>query len=143
MKKTILLTSLSILIIASACKKDVVEPITIDYDYHAHILAPNTDDKHMEDTINIKVNFESHTGETIHHIKVRIYNKSDKTEIFNEPGTAHVHETSGDYIFQKELILSTDNGFSAHSDWILEAKVWGEQEGQGEEIETTEFHVHP
>ena len=91
----------------------------------------------------IRDSFESHVGETVHHINVRIYNAADNTEIYNKPSNAHVHEESGTYEYHDDFMLIEDNGVNAHSDWILEAKVWGDGEGKGEVIETVEFHVHP
>jgi hypothetical protein len=113
------------------------------FEYHAHIHSPNADNKHVGDTLNIIVEFESHTGEPVHHINVTIYNKADKTVIYNMPTEAHVHGTSGSYEFNNIFILSNENGVTAHSDWVLEAKVWGETDGEEEETETVGFHVHP
>lgn len=131
------------LLLFAGCKKEADEPMTTDYQYHAHIMQPNTDDKHVDDTIHIHVEFESHSGETVHHVKVRIYNKSDNTEIYNKPADAHIHETSGTYGFHDDFTLSEANGVTAHSDWILEASVWGHENRDGEMIEQIEFHVHP
>lgn len=129
----------------SACEKkdDDMEHEHTEFDYHAHIVAPNTDDKHVDDTLIIDVLFESHAGETVHHINIRIYNKDTGAEIYNEPGDAHIHETSGQYEYQDTFPLSETNGVMAHSDWVLEAKVWGHEAGEGEVTETVEFHVHP
>ncbi len=123
------------------CNDD--EEVTDMFEYHAHIYSPNNAAKHLKDTIQIRVNFESHTGETVHHVKVRIYNKVTNAEVFNEPNDAHVHATSGEFEFSQELVLSQENGFMEHSDWILEAKVWGDGPGVSEAMEEIEFHVHP
>jgi hypothetical protein len=133
-----------VLLAVAACKKqDDDEPTTTDFQYHAHIQELNSDDKHVNDTLHIRVLFESHTGETVHHINVRIYNKNDNTEIYNKPADAHVHETSGEYEFQDDFVLSEANGVNAHTDWVLEASVWGHENREGEEMEQVEFHVHP
>ncbi|PHN02708.1 hypothetical protein [Flavilitoribacter nigricans] len=132
-----------VLLVFVACKKEEDEPMTTDYHYHAHILQPNADDKQVDDSLHIHVEFESHTGETVHHVNVRIYNKNDNTEIYSKPADAHVHETSGVYEFQDDFTLSEANGVTAHSDWILEASVWGHDNREGEMIEQVEFHVHP
>ena len=126
----------------TACGDDE-SPTTTDFDYHVHIHSPNADNKHVGDTIHIHVEFESHTGETVHHAKVRIYNKAENTEIYNKPDAAHVHETDGVYEWHDDFILSNANGVNEHTDWVLEAKVWGHEAGAGEEMKTVEFHVHP
>lgn len=113
------------------------------FNYHAHINAPNSDDKHVGDTLQIQINFEEHGGQTIHHVKVRIYNEATDAEVYNKPDEAHVHEESGIFLFEDTFVLTNDNGVEAHSDWILEAKVWGHDEGMDEEISTIRFHVHP
>ncbi len=137
---TLLFFSFTFLIVS--CDKDE-EPETIEYDYHAHIMSPNTDDKKVGDSIHIHVDFESRTGETVHHINVKIYNKMDSTQvIYNEPGDAHVH-TEGEYGYHADLGLTANEGVAGHTDWILEAKVWGHEAGAGEVMESIEFHVHP
>jgi hypothetical protein len=35
----------------------------------------------ISDTLEMKVDFDSHTGETMHHINVRIFNKATNTEV--------------------------------------------------------------
>ena len=126
-----------------ACDKDDDTTHMTDFDYHAHIHSPNADNKMVGDTIHIHVDFESLTGETVHHVNVRIYNADDDTEIYNEPATAHVHETSGTYSWHDDFVLSEANGVEGHTNWVLEAKVWGHEAGEGEASETVEFHVHP
>lgn len=122
-----------------ACKDD--DPTPSVYEYHAHIHSPDTTDRHIGDTLAIEVEFESHTGEPVHHINVRIFNKSTNAEVYNKPDEAHVHDTSGAYTFEDLFVLSAANGLTA-GDWILEAKVWGESDGQEEISEQVEFHVH-
>jgi len=127
----------------TSCNNDDETPMTIDYDYHAHVHTPNADNKHVGDAIEIDIAFESHTGEAVHHVNVRIYNKEDNTEIYNKPDVAHIHEIDGKFEFEDTFMLSNANGVTEHTDWVLEAKVWGETAGEGEVIETVEFHVHP
>jgi len=119
------------------------EPEPIEYEYHAHVHSPSTDDKNVGDNMHLHVEFESHAGETVHHVNVRIYNKADNTEIYNKPDVAHIETTESVFEWHDDFVLSNDNGVNAHTDWILEAKVWGEADGEGEVIETVEFHVHP
>ncbi len=114
-----------------------------DFDYHAHIMSPNADTKNVGDNIHIHVNFESHTGEVVHHVQVTIYSKSDNTVIYTGLSDAHVHAMNGSYEFHDDFVLSDAVGVTGHSDWVLEAKVWGHEAGMAEEIETVEFHVHP
>lgn len=130
--------SLLIIVLAffAACTEEVV---TETYAYHAHILSPNATDKHVGDTIHVHIDFEEHSGKTVHHVNVRIYNKADNTEIYNQPDNAHVHEDSGAYAFHDDVILHV----APHTDWVLQAKVWGMEAGEGETSETVEFHVHP
>lgn len=125
-----------------SCSNDD-EPKEITYDYHAHIESPNTDNKHVGHTIDIKVNFESHTKETIHHIKVQLVNKADGTVIYDKPSTPHIHATSGSNVFEDTFELTEANGVTGHTDWILRAKVWGHEKGEQEVTEEVEFHVHP
>lgn len=113
----------------------------VDYKYHAHIQSPNTDDRNLNDTINISVLFESHAGETVHNISVRIYEKDSKTDVFKK--SEHVHATDGKFTFSEDFALSETNGIKAHSNYILEAKVWGHEDNEGLESEMIEFHVHP
>lgn len=122
-----------------SCKDD--DDDALIYEYHAHIHQPTTAEKHIGDTLDIEVEFESHTGLPVHHINVRIFKKSDHTEVYNKPDEAHVHETDGAYTFEDQFILSGANGLS-EGDWVLEATVWGESDGQEETSEQVEFHVH-
>lgn len=143
MKNLILFSFLCLTTLFVACDDDDNNEEQTNFEYHAHIMAPNTDNKHMGHTLPIEVEFESHTGQTVHHINVRIYKKSDNTEIYNKPDVAHVHETSGSYTFMDSLELTAENGFEEHTDYVLVAKVWGHDAGHGEETEEVEFHVHP
>jgi len=130
----------SLSLILSSCSKDE-NPVAIDYSYHAHIDSPDATDKSLGDTLIIHVEFESHTGETIHYANVRIYNKDNGTELYSKPDDIHVDEESGVFVWEDTLVLSSSNGFSAGSHYVFEAKVWGDNDGDGEVIETVEFHV--
>lgn len=114
-----------------------------DYAYHAHIKSPDSEAKHLNDTIHINVLFESHTGEIVHNIKIEIRDKSDANHVayLHEE---HVHEEIS-YDFHQDLVLTETNGFEGHSDWILEASVWShDAEEDGSLVtEEIEFHVHP
>ncbi|MBK8443456.1 MAG: hypothetical protein IPL35_08600 [Sphingobacteriales bacterium] len=129
------------IILVAACDKD--DDNSTEYEYHAHIESPDTNTKNIGDTLDIEIEFESHSGKPVHHINVSIYNKADSTKIvYNQPTNAHVMETDGAYTWSDIFVLSEANGISANSDWVLKAKVWGETTGEGEETETVEFHVH-
>ena len=127
----------------TSCDNEEV-PSEIDFEYQAEIRSPSTDDKHVGDSIHIHVDFASLSSQTVHHINVKIYNKVDPTQvIYSEPGDAHVHAESGEYGYHHDFGLTAEEGVAAHTDWILEAKVWGHEAELGEVIESIEFHVHP
>lgn len=141
MKRITFLSFFALLLLLNACKDD--DTTVTDFDYHVHIHQPNADDKHVGDTVHIHVDFESHTSEIVHNVNVRIYNKADNTEVLSAPDNGHVHATDGIYSYHGDFELSDANGVSEHTDWVLEAKVWGHAEGEAEVVETVEFHVHP
>lgn len=117
-----------------------------DPQYSITIMSPSTDDKNLNDDIHIHVNFESASDETVHHVNVRIINKDDNSIVAYDrsaDNNMHVHETSGKYEWHHDFSLTEANNVTAHSDWILEAKVWGHEADQHELTETIEFHVHP
>ncbi|MBK8503097.1 MAG: hypothetical protein IPL46_13315 [Saprospiraceae bacterium] len=136
--------TLFILLILSmlSCKKDEAEVGDI-YEYHAHIMSPNSDHKHLGDELPIVIDFESHTGQPVHHINVSIYRKSDGSTMYSKPEEAHIHETSGEYTFMDSLLLDASNGITVNNVYVLEAKVWGHEDGVEEEISTVEFQVQP
>ncbi|MEZ4954585.1 MAG: hypothetical protein R2825_13535 [Saprospiraceae bacterium] len=127
-----------VLFVFAACGDDDSTTDTTP-EYHVHINSPNTDDKHVGDSIHIHVNFEDHNGGTVHHVNVRIYNKATGEEIYNMPTDAHVHAESGSYDHHDDFQLNV----TEHTDWVLIAKVWGHEDGVGEVSESIEFHVHP
>jgi len=141
MKKFFFLSVLLLcgLTVFTSCDKDDDEGDDTTPEYSIMIMQPSTDDKMAGDSIHIHVEFSEANSKTIHHAKVRIYNKADNTEIYSGPSEAHVHEESGAYGYHDDFILNVD----AHTDWILEAKVWGHEAGAAEVVETIEFHVHP
>ncbi len=141
-KYVTLLLALSVFAFTS-CNKDDDDTEDSKFEYHAHIHSPNTDDKHVGDTIHINVELESHSGEPVHHANIRIFNKADNTEVYNKPDEAHVHETDGKFEYEDDFILSNDNGVLEHTDWYLVAKVWGDSPGLEEVVDTIAFHVHP
>ena len=125
-----------------ACDDD--DKMVIEYNYLAQIQSPNSNAKHVNDSIHIHVDFESQTGEIVHHVNVRIYNLDDPSiEIYNKPTGAHIHEEDGYHEHHDDFHLSNANGVNGHTDWVLEAKVWAEEPGEGEVMDTIHFHVHP
>lgn len=121
-----------------ACENNDEEPM-MTTSYEITIDNPTTDDKKVGDMLDIKVVASEANDGTVHHMKVRIYNKADNQEIYNQPDDAHVHSMTGSYTFEDQIMLDVDG----HTDWILEAKVWGHEAGAAEVVKTVEFHVHP
>ena len=138
MKKLFFLPFILGLFIFAACGDDDSSSDTTP-EYHIHINSPNTDEKHVGDEITVDVVAEDHNGGTVHHVKIRIYNKATGEEIYNKPDDAHVHETDGKFEHTENITLNV----AEHTDWIVEAKVWGHEAGTHEVMETVEFHVHP
>lgn len=127
----------------SSCEKtDDAHDHGTKYNYHAHIITPDKSDKTRGATLPIRVEFESHAGEPVHHVQVRIYKKGETVNLYKKPNMAHVHEESGKFIFEDNVVMDAANGFGHHATYILEAKVWGKKEGDGVAMETVEFHVH-
>ncbi len=136
MKLTIFIF-LSTLFIFTQCSDDH----SLTYDYHAHIEQPIVKSYSLGDSLPIQILFESHTGETVHHINVRIYNKATGVEVYSKPDDEHVDDSSGEHEFKDTLILNAANGFSANSSWVLVAKVWGHEDGIEEEESQFEFAI--
>jgi len=114
------------------------------FEYHAHIHTPTSDNKKMGNSLDIKIDFESHSQKTVHHVNVSIARKDDPTKvIYSKPDDAHVHESSGKFEFTDAFMLEDGSGFEGHTDYVLTAKVWGHEAGAAEISETVEFHVHP
>jgi len=126
----------------TACDKDDddADDHSDDPVYSIMVMQPTTDDKMAGDSMHIHIEVSEASDETIHHFQVRIYNADDNTEVvYTGPSEAHVHDESGAYSYHDDFLLDVD----AHTDWILEAKVWGHDAGAAEKVETVEFHVHP
>jgi len=106
--------------------------------YSITIMSPDTAAKHVGDTVHLHVNFDEADGGTIHHVNVRIYERDSGEEIYTAPTEAHVH-TDAHYEHHDDVVLDV----TGHSNWVLEAKVWGHEDGEHEVTMTREFHVHP
>lgn len=133
MKKFLFLSLLASLFIFNACKDD--DDTTETSEYQIEIESPNSTDKAVGDELDIHVHFTEKNGGTVHHINVRIYEKDSGTEIYNKPDEAHAH-AEGEYSFEDKLTLTT----AGH--YVLEAKVWGHDDGVSEVTESVEFHVN-
>ena len=120
-----------------SCKDDVAPAPT--YDYHAHIFSPLSTEKHLGDTLHMEIEFESHTGEIVHNINVRIFNATTQTVVYNLPTDPHT-DAQGSYEYHDDLVLSAANGFT-EGDWVIQAKVWGETDGEQEEVSMVTFHI--
>lgn len=143
---------LATVIFLGSCDKDDDD---MEYDYTVHIHAPDSTDKHVGDSIHIHVHFESPSGETIHNVNVSIYKKDDPSVIiYSQPDNAHIHAEGGSHELHDDFILSVENGVDEHTNWVLEAKVWGHEDHDDDDhdhdeeeddiiMETVEFHVHP
>ena len=136
--KNIILLFLSHSLLIS-CDKDKEE----FYDYHAHIHEPDSTTKSLNDTLVIDIEFESHAAKTIHHVSVRVFEKSSNVILYNAPPNQHVFETDGSYSFLDLLVLNVANGFEPGSTYVLEAIMWGEKQGEQEEIQRVEFQLVP
>jgi len=134
-----------IVVAAVSCKDDDDhhDDDPTGFDYHAHIMSPNAQDKHVGDTIHIHVEFEDHNGGTVHHVSVEIRNADTDSVIYSQPSDAHVHASTGEYEWHDDFVLSNANGVEEHTDWILEAKVWSHNKGDDEVSSQIAFHVHP
>jgi len=148
MKKLLYLLSATA-ILFTACKDDDSDHDhehgeDTEYDYHAHIMSPSdADTKALGDTLHIHVDFESHAGEPVHNVNVRIYSKADNTEVYSAPigEEQHVHAMSGMHTFEADVILSEADGFAAATDYVLEAKVWPHEGEEGEVMSSLEFSI--
>ena len=123
---------------------DTVEEVIPEY--HIHFLTPaedGTTTSMQNETLSIEIEIEEHTLTTVHHVNVRIFKKDDESIVlYDGPNEEHVHETDGKYDFKYDLFLDSSI-VDGHTDWIVEAKAWGEQDGLAEVTATAQFHVHP
>ncbi|MBI1225303.1 MAG: hypothetical protein GC192_08710 [Bacteroidetes bacterium] len=133
MKKFFFLSLLAALFTFNACKDD--DTSTSEPDYQISIESPDDTAKAVGDDLDIHIHFSDKNGGTVHHINVRIYEKDSGTEIYNKPDEEHVH-AEGEYSFEDNITLTT----AGH--YVLEAKVWGHDDGVSEVVKSVEFHVN-
>lgn len=124
----------------TGCAKDNNDPIV--YDYHAHIVQPSSVDKSIDDPLFIDVEFESHTGENVEHINVVIFRKDNSLVVYNKPDNAQVEGSVSSFNYTDTFVLSEDNGLR-HGDYVLQARVWGAEDGSDEVVERVEFQINP
>ncbi|MDQ3016617.1 MAG: hypothetical protein M3R25_07865 [Bacteroidota bacterium] len=105
-------------------------------------MQPSGPDKSPGDVLFIDIEFESHTGENVEHINVKIVDDVSSAIVYSMPDDAHVPDYIGTYEFTDQITLSTANGFYS-GDWVLETSFWCEHESQEAEVERVEFHVKP
>ena len=111
-------------------------------DYHAHIHSPDSIDKHVGDTLHIHIEFEDHNNGKVHNVGVKIYNRDSTAQVVYDE-QSHVHADTS-YTYMDDFILSNANGVAAHTNWTLEAKVWGhESDTDGLVTDMVKFHVLP
>ena len=137
MKKLFFLPFLLGILLVTACGDD--DTSSDAPSYQITINSPNADDKHVGDEITVDVSVAESSSTTVHHVNIKIINKATGEEIFNKPDDAHVHEEDGQFDFSEPFTLNIDE----HTDWIMEVKAWGHEDGLAEVMETVEFHVHP
>lgn len=129
----------------AACNDDDGDT-TADPDYHIHFHTPaedGTTTSMQGQTLIIEIEFEDHNAGPVHHVNVKVYKKDDATVVlYDGPSDAHVHETSGKYTFTHDLLMDPAT-VGGHTDWIVEAKVWGHDAGVAEVTASAQFHVHP
>ena len=95
----------------------------------------------MGDVRFIQVECESHTGEDIEHINIRLRKADNSAGVYNKPFDPHLGGVN-DYEYTDTFELTTANGVGPGA-WVLEATVWGADEGQDQVKETVESHIHP
>ena len=116
-------------------------PASDYFEYTIDVTSPNALDKSLEDEMSINIDFKSSTGKTVHYIDIRIFSKLDSTVIYNQPSDNHIDDDTGAYSFSDTFTLSVLNGVSSNTDWILEARVWGTNPSEEDEIKSLEFHI--
>lgn len=126
-----------------ACDHNDDHHMESEFEYHAHIHSPGIQDFHIGDVLEIDVDFESHTGMTIHHINVTIVALPGGDTLYTKPPDAHVHGESGSYQFVDHLDLNQDNGFMANGNYMLQARVWGHHDNPEEAMESVDFSILP
>ena len=136
MKKLLVFGLIFGIFMFNACKDD--DPVTTESDYQINFMDPASNASlHVGDMLHVHIEFTEHSGGTVHHINVRAYNKATGDEIFNTPAEEHVHAASP-YSFEYEILLDG----VAPGTYVIEAKVWGHDDGVAEVSDSREFTVN-
>ncbi len=109
-------------------------------EYSIDIKSPNSFGKKVGDTLTFEIDFKEANSLTVHHINVLIYNAVDSLIVYSKPDEAHIHVSGGVFTYSDKFVLTTE---FKDTDWILQAKVWGHEDGIAEIVEKVEFHVNP
>ena len=115
------------------CKKD-------NSIHRIHIHQPTSDDKYLGEVLPIEVEFETLTG-PVEHINIKIMNAARTITVYDKPFDPHTPGSESIYIFEDHFSLSSANGMTS-GDWVLEAKVYRDEDGKDEVIKSVEFHVN-
>ncbi len=138
MKNLIGLFFILVLCSISACNDDD-ESSEQGVVYTIDIKSPSEQAKHVGDTIHLHVNFDEINADVIHHVNISIKSSDGNSVLYNLPSDAHVHVSGGHHEHHDNVVLAVNE----HTDWIMEAKVWGHEAGLGEVTKSIMFHVHP
>jgi hypothetical protein len=106
--------------------------------YQIRIIEPSIDFVMNTDTLKLHIEFSDSLGGVVENVKVRFYSLADNTVVYEEPDSSAV-ASSGTYTFTGFRLL---NDLPAHSNWVLEARVWGKNPGESEVVKTKGIHVH-
>lgn len=123
------------LLFYSSCNND---DDSLDSNYQIYLSAPSSVTYFLGDTLPIQVEFQELNGGTIYNVNIRIFNNSDGTEIYNKPDSSNIQIIGGIYSYLDELVLEN---LDTNGEWILEARVWGEETGDYEIQETMEIQI--
>lgn len=113
----------------------------VGFEYHIHIHAPDATTKQLGDTLHIDIDFESHSGMSVHHVNVRIYDAITGVEVYSKPDDPHVNDGEAEYAFEDSVVLSAANGFFVQSAYTMKARVWAHESGLEEETQALNFLV--
>ena len=130
----------AVILFTTSCEDE--DPVPAGFDYHIHINAPDTTDKHGGNLMHVHIDFEDHNGGIVHNVGYKIYRKDNPAIVAHEY-EEHVH-VEQEFSKHEDVLLANGQGqaFSEHADWVLEAEVY-DHDGTSRVTEAVEFHVHP
>lgn len=137
-------TQLTILCLSAICLytlgcKGDDEPADI-YDYQIHINTPDASVKSYFDTLDIQIDFESRTGQSIYYIQVSLFNEDDFQTVWIRPANGFINDLDGEYRFEDRIPLNINHNIDRGT-WSLEAEVWGEEDPDGLTRESVTFEI--